>query len=301
MWTVSSDRDVPRTSSFESIWNPAYAGGGIATTTAVPEQSRTITIDTSLITGDAATLPEGLLTGDDGDASASLFFGSEFSVKLATADDADVSPGTAVLVVHGNLVIPDGYTIIAQGDRPLSLRVGGDVFVGEGVVFDASATPERPGAGGGGGGAGGLGGEAQTNSSGEPGEGAPGGQGGAGRAGVSTQQGVWVRNYQSLGNVWRRQLVTRDSEGKKLLPLYNVYTIEVPRAGAVRLQSAAELGTRSERIDIPGQIGRQTTFPTVTFSSLDVVRGRSRSYVGFWATAYLHIPEGEAGSLRSHE
>ncbi|MFM8496106.1 MAG: SUMF1/EgtB/PvdO family nonheme iron enzyme, partial [Planctomycetia bacterium] len=307
VWTVSSDRDVPRTSQFESVWNPAFTGSGVATTTTVAQESRTITIDTSTITEATTSPPAGWLVGDDGDSLAesavdgpgSLFFGSQVSWRLATESDTDVSPGTAMIVVQGNLVIPDGYTIIAVGDRPLSLRVGGDVFGGEGVVFNASATPQRPGAGGGAGGEGGAGGDAQTNNTGDPGQGATGGQGGAGRAGVTTQQGVWVRNYQSLGNVWRRELRSREVY-RNYIRGWETYSVDVREPGAIPLGSAAELGTRSDRVDIPGTAARSNSFPTITSPSFqsyyfDGVRNPNKPYFGFWATAYLYVPEGEAG------
>lgn len=101
---------------------------------------------------------------------------------------ATLSNGIVTLRVAGNLQV--NHNITAAGANALSIQVGNDVNVADGVTFSVSASGQTAGAGGGTGGgatsgaAGGYGGSAAQG-----GANADGGRAGAGQGGTGGQQG----------------------------------------------------------------------------------------------------------------
>jgi hypothetical protein len=97
-------------------------------------QAATVTIDSSART----------ITGDDNDAST--FYGTPFT--------AVTSGRVTTFFVRGDLSIASGDTINGVGANAISIFVGNNAVIGNGVSFNVSASAAAPGPGGGGGGAG---------------------------------------------------------------------------------------------------------------------------------------------------
>jgi hypothetical protein len=104
---------------------------------------------------------------------------------------AAVEGGIARFYIAGNLTFTSTDSVRLTGTRPVSLRVGGNVVVESGALFDASASGVAPGPGGG------MGGDPVGGTAG--GAGGAGGIGGAGGAGGS---GVvaWYGNVGTGGD-----------------------------------------------------------------------------------------------------
>ena len=79
----------------------------------------TVTINTST----------GTITGDD--SNPNTFFGTPFTESVVN--------GIATFYVKGDLVIGNNSTINIIGSLPMKLIVGDNLYVGTGVVFNASA------------------------------------------------------------------------------------------------------------------------------------------------------------------